>query len=72
MFWFQKKVTQETYNPAYVQPVIRASICNGEKVAGFRNRKTGHFTEDCLIQSEQDLRRFREKYGIQGEIEEIY
>ena len=32
-------------------PVIRASICTGEQVAGFRDEATGKFTEMMLLRS---------------------
>lgn len=44
--------------------VIRCSICNGEQVAGFKNKKDGHFTEVMLIKSEKDLNCFKEMYQI--------
>lgn len=53
-------------------PVIRCSICNGEQVAGFQQKDTGHFEEGMLIRSEEDLQAFRRKYGIEGEIRKIY
>ena len=34
--------------------VIRSSICTGEKVAGFKNKTDGHFTEVMLIRSATD------------------
>ena len=45
--------------------VVRASICNGERVAGFKDRETGHFTEVMLIRSDADLRSFMKTYGIE-------
>ncbi|MBQ1469908.1 MAG: hypothetical protein IIZ29_03530 [Schwartzia sp.] len=60
------------FNPAEFTPVIRCSICTGEKVAGFRNHATGKFTDVMLIKSEHDLEIFRKKYGIDGDIEKIY
>ena len=45
-------------------PMIRASICTGEKVAGFRNKKDGHFTEVMLIRSQKDEQEFKEKYQV--------
>lgn len=44
--------------------VIKCSICNGEQVAGFKNKKDGHFTEVMLIKSEKDLEYFKEMYQI--------
>ena len=31
------------YDPASQEPVLRCSICNGEQVAGFRDKTTGAF-----------------------------
>ncbi|MBQ6967178.1 MAG: aspartate dehydrogenase [Lachnospiraceae bacterium] len=53
-------------------PAIKCSICNGEQVAGFKNIHTGAFEEDMLILGEKDLKEFKKKYGITGEIQKIY
>lgn len=55
---------QQTYDPERVYPVIRASICTGEKVAGFRDRKDGHFTEVMLIRSPKDEQEFKDIYKV--------
>ena len=60
------------YDPEKEIPVIRSSICNGEQVAGFKNIHTGAFEEDMLILGEKDLKEFKKKYGITGEIQKIY
>jgi hypothetical protein len=52
------------YDPETQRPVIRASICTGERVAGFKNKVDGHFTEVMLIRSAEDERLFKETYGI--------
>ena len=52
------------FDPARQIPVIRASVCTGEQVAGFRDKKTGHFTEAMLIRSEEEKRRFMAVYHI--------
>ena len=67
-----KKHTQKSYDPDIKKPVIRASICNGEQVAGFLNLQTGAFEEIMLIRDEEDLDLFRKEYGIMGEIEKRY
>ena len=56
------------------EPVIRSSICTGEKVAGFKNRHTGVFEDVMLIKAPGDLEEFRKKYGIteQTKIPTIY
>lgn len=66
---FRKKQEVRTYDPAVQRPVIRASICTGERTAGFRNLQTGKFTEVMLVRTEADLREFRRLYGLgDGEI----
>ena len=71
LFRKQKNTISETYDPALFTPVIRASICTGEKVAGFRGRD-GKVHEVMLIRSDKDLEVFREQYGISGEIKTVY
>ena len=68
---FSRK-TKESYDSEHLKPAIRSSICTGEKVVGFKDRATGHFTEIALIQSEKDLDDFRNRYGITEEIEVFY
>ena len=70
---FRKKQEVRTYDPAVQRPVIRASICTGERTAAFRNLQTGKFTEVMLVRSEEDLREFRRLYGLgDGEISTEY
>ena len=52
------------YDPEKQYPVIRSSVCTGEKVAGFRSRTDGHFTEVMLIRSPQDEQRFKDIYHL--------
>ena len=66
--FFKKKQERRTYDPENQKPVIRASICTGEKVAGFQNIHTGKFTEVMLIRTSGDLEEFRQLYDI-GESE---
>lgn len=44
--------------------VVRSSICTGEKVAGFRDKRDGRFIEVALIRNPKDLEKFKEKYGV--------
>ena len=67
-----KKDRQKTFDPNVKKPMIKASICNGEQVAGFLNDQTGAFEEIMLIRNEADLREFKKQYGITGEIEKRY
>ena len=67
MKWFGRKHTQperKSYDPAEVKPVIRSSICTGEKVAGFKNCRTGSFQDIMLIRNPEDLETFLATYGI--------
>ena len=52
------------YDPETQYPVIRSSICTGEKAAGFKNKADGHFTEVMLIRSPKDEQRFKEIYHL--------
>ena len=67
-----KPVPVQNYDKDTLEPVIRCSICNGEQVAGFRNRQTGRFEEIMLIKSDQDLEAFMSRYGITEKPERIY
>lgn len=75
MLWKKKEKANDMsdFDKTGKKPVIRASICTGEKVAGFRNEKTGHVEELMLIRGEKDLERFMLLYGVEeGEIEKIW
>lgn len=60
----QKKDNEVSFDPETQYAVIRSSICTGEKVAGFKNKKDGHFTEVMAIRSSADEKRFMSMYGI--------
>lgn len=72
MSLFKKKSIVKTYDKEHLKPVIRASICTGEQVAGFLNIHTGKFEDVMLLKTEMDLEQFKSMYGIDGEIEKIY
>ena len=55
------------YSPEEWEPVIRSSICMGEKVAGFKNRHTGVFEDVMLVRVPSDVEVLRQKYGISAE-----
>ncbi len=67
-----KKSKQLTYDRERDEPALRSSICTGEQVAGFCNRKTGRFREVMLIRGQDDLRRFCRQYGIEEPLRKIY
>lgn len=50
------------FDPARFEPVIRASICTGERVACMRERETGKLHELMLIRTDEDVDLFRRRY----------
>ena len=69
---FKKKTVTKAYDKEKKKPVNKASICNGEQVAGFKNIHTGKIEEVMLIKNQADLNAFKKMYGIDGEIEKEY
>ncbi|MBD5088418.1 MAG: aspartate dehydrogenase [Clostridiales bacterium] len=69
---FKKKTVMQDYDRENKKPVIKASICNGEQVAGFKDVHTGKIEEVMLIKSEADLNMFKNMYGIKEEITKEY
>ncbi len=67
---FGKKKKTLDYDRENLVPVIRCSICNGEQVAGFKDKRTGKFDEVMLIQKDKDLDEFMKTYGIVSVIKE--
>ena len=52
------------FDPLTQVPVIKSSVCTGEKVAGFKDIRSGRFTDVSLIRSDADLAAFKAAYGI--------
>ena len=69
---FSKKSEEKTYDRNNQKPIIKASICNGDQVAGFKDIRTGKFEEVMLIRQAEDLETFKTMYGIEGEITKEY
>ena len=69
---FKKKTIANTYDKDNKKPVIKASICNGEQIAGFKDIHTGKIEEVMLIKSPADLDAFKKMYGIDDEIAKEY
>lgn len=69
---FRKKTIAKSYDRDNKRPVIKASICNGEQVAGFKDIHTGKIEEVMLIKSPADLDNFKAMYGIKEEITKEY
>ncbi len=64
MFFSWKKRENRSYDREKLRPVIRRGIYTVERVAGFRDKSTGKFSEVMLIRSIGDLEEFRRLYNI--------
>lgn len=69
---FKKKTKVKTYDKDNKKLVIKASICNGEQVAGFKEIHAGKIEEVMLIKSPAELEKFKAMYGIDEEIIKEY
>lgn len=69
---FKKKSKHLSYDNINKKPIIKASICNGEQVAGFKDINSGKFEEVMLIRGASDLEMFKKQYGINEEITKEY
>lgn len=63
MFGKKRKLKAE-FDRENQKPVLRCSICTGEKVAGFKNIHTGKFEEVMLIRSDKELDVFKSMYEL--------
>ena len=71
--WKKKEPAPPAYPPEDYEPVIRSSICTGEKVACMRNRQTGRMQEIMLIRTQDDLDSFCRRYQLSPEqIKTVY
>ena len=69
---FKKRIVTQSYDMENKKPVIKASICNGEQVAGFRDIHTWKIEDVMLIKSPADLEKFKVIYWIKEEITKEY
>ncbi len=66
LFSKKNKTAQSfAYDPEREKPVIRASVCTGERAAGFKDLKTGKFREVILIREKKELEAFMREYGLE-------
>lgn len=66
MFGKKKKdIPEVEFDRENQRAVLKCSICNGEQVAGFKDRQTGHFTEVMAIKNQGDLARFQAMYDLE-------
>ena len=70
MFGRKKKVEKKTYDRENLRPILHASNCTGETVAGFK--RTGKFEDIMLIKSEKDKELFKEMYDITEDLPTEY
>ena len=62
--FFKKKENIEEYDKENLIPILMQSICTGEEVAGFKDKRTKKFNEVMLIRNDNDLKAFMKKYGL--------
>ena len=64
IFLCKSKEQKKSYDKNTQKPVMKCSICTGERVAGFKDMQTGKFEEIMLIKDNKDLAAFKDVYGI--------
>ena len=64
MGWFKRPLAETKFDPEVEKPIVKSSICTGEKTAGFKNIKTGKYREVVAIKNDGDLRDFMRKCGV--------
>ena len=68
-----EKTPSIPYDPAAQEPAVRTSICTGETVVGFVDRKTGKFQEYELARSQGDVDAFCARVGVEpDDLKQIY
>ena len=75
LFGRKREAEPETtpFDPAAFEPVIRASICTGERVACMREKSTGKLHELMLIRTDEDLALFCRRYKVEAKkIQTVY
>ncbi len=64
---FRKKKMPVPAGCEGMQIKVMSSTCTGERVIGFYDRKTHELKYSELVESESDIQRFYEKYGLKRE-----
>ncbi|MBO4395183.1 MAG: aspartate dehydrogenase [Eubacterium sp.] len=59
------------YDPEHMEAILKCNTCNSDRVAGFRDSRTGEFTEVMNIRSDMDLADFKAAYGLES-VREVY
>lgn len=68
----KKRIEKKSFDRDNMKPILHASICTGETVAGFKDKRTGRFEEIMLIKSEADKELFKEIYDITSDLPTEY
>ena len=55
------------YPPEEYEPVLRSSICTGEKTACMREKATGKLQELMLIRTQEDIDAFCRRYHVKAQ-----
>lgn len=61
------KPPQPVYSTEEYEPVIRSSICTGERTACLRHRVSGQMREIMLLRTQGDLDEFGRMVGMKAE-----
>lgn len=67
---FGKKPVVRQFDGENYKPVLKCSICTGERVAGFKDIHSGKFEEVMLIRNERELETFMQLYDVKDIIKE--
>ncbi|MDE5699085.1 MAG: aspartate dehydrogenase [Lachnospiraceae bacterium] len=65
MFKKKAQIQRASYDKENQIPIMKCSICNGERVVGFKDIHTGKFEEVMFIRNDRDLEVFKAKYGVE-------
>ena len=73
LFFSRREPERRPFPPERFEPVIRSSICTGERTACMRDRQSGKVHEIMLIRTPRDLEAFAKAYGVDADwIETIF
>lgn len=73
MIFQRKQPKRPQFPPERYEPVVRRSICTGERTACVRERETGKVYELMLLRTPEDLAAFAREYGLRPEdVETVY
>ena len=71
--FFRKRKTVTPYDRQTQLPIIKSSVCTGEKTACFQDLRTKKITEIMLIRDDRDLAEFCRRYDVNpSDIKYIY